>query len=172
MTLFIFEINTTKMKSIYLCLLIPVAMSTYNCSGSKKTANKDNTVKTENEVKTDTKVKTANTGNNANTSKTTAEDEKKLFRFTISFISKGAGTDYQIRQKYDAFVTDFETRNKVKIIINKAAWGREGEMDYCIEFTNISKQITESFISESKALLSASDRINIGENTHCRGIIK
>ncbi len=166
------------MKSIYLCLLIPVAMSTYNCSGSKKTANKDKVVKTENTVKTDNSVKTTNTEKTENTENTvtknttSTEDGKKLFRFTVSFISKGAGTDYQIRQKYDAFVTDFETRNKVKIIINKAAWGREGEMDYCIEFTNINKEITEKFIAESKALLSASDRINIGENTHCRGIIK
>ncbi len=163
------------MKHIYLCLLIPVAMSTYNCSGSKKSANKENTVKTENAVKTDNTVKmdsTVKTENTVNKSTATTEDGKKLFRFTVSFISKGAGTDYQIRQKYDAFVTDFETRNKVKIIINKAAWGREGEMDYCIEFTNINKEITDKFIAESKALLSASDRINIGENTHCRGIIK
>ena len=45
-------------------------------------------------------------------------------------------------------------------------------MDYCIEFNDITKEITEKFIAESKALLAASDRINIGENTHCRGPIK
>lgn len=145
------------MKSIFLCLLIPVAMSSYNCSGSKKSAKSDSTVKTENPENKNTKA---------------TEDGTKLYRFTVSFISKGAGTDYQIRQKYDAFVTDFETRNKVKIAISKASWGREGEIDYCIEFTNINKEITENFIQESKALLKSSDRINIGENTHCRGIVK
>jgi hypothetical protein len=129
-------------------------MSSYNCSGSKKSTDASGSKKTE------------------NTGSAQLEQDKKLFRFTVSFISKGAGTDYQIRQKYDAFVTDFETRNKVKIGINKASWGREGEIDYCIEFNDIKKEITEKFIEESKALLKASDRINIGENTNCRGIIK
>lgn len=168
------------MKSIYLCLLIPIAMSTYNCSGSKKSASNDSTVvKNENTAQTeDNKVKTENTtqteNKESNASKSTApkSEEKKIFLFTVSFISKGAGTDFQIRQKYDAFITDFETRNNVKVTINKAPWGREGEMDYCIEFTNINKETTEKFITESKALLSVSDRINIGENTHCRGVIK
>jgi hypothetical protein len=156
------------MKSIFLCLLIPIAMSTYNCSGSKKTTNNSKPA-TESTAQ---KVKTESSETAENKTVTPALDEKKLFRFTVSFISKGAGTDYQIRQKYDAFVTDFESKNKVKIIINKASWGREGEMDYCIEFTNINKEITDKFIAESKALLSASDRINLGENTHCRGVIK
>jgi len=145
------------MKSIYLILLIPVAMSTYNCSGSKKSTKKDTAVKTEN-----TENKSANA----------TEDGKKQYRFTISFISKGAGTDYQIKQKYDAFIIDFETRNNVKVAISKAPWGREGEIDYCIEFAAMNKEMIDKFISESKALLSASDRINIGENTHCRGVVK
>lgn len=162
------------MKSIYLLLLIPIAMSTFNCSGTKKTTQntpvkKEDTVPKENNIKAES---TVNTENSEKKNTTTIVDEKKIFRFTVSFISKGAGTDFKIRQKYDAFVTDFETINKVKIVINKAAWGREGEMDYCIEFNDITKEITEKFIAESKALLAASDRINIGENTHCRGLIK
>jgi hypothetical protein len=142
------------MKSISLCVLISIAMSTYNCSGSKKSSTNNNPVKTENNSNTQT------------------QEEKKKFRFTVSFISKGAGTDFQIRQKYDAFIGDFESKNKVKIAISKASWGREGEIDYCVDFANLSKEIIEKFIAESKALLSASDRINIGENTECRGVIK
>jgi hypothetical protein len=145
------------MKSIYLFLLLSIALSSYNCSGSKKSSTNNNPVKTENAE---------------NKSNTQSQSGKKIFRFTVSFISKGAGTDYQIRQKYDAFVSDFETKNKVKIAISKAAWGREGEMDYCIDFNDLSKEIIERFISESKAVLSVSDRINIGENTECRGVIK
>ena len=145
------------MKAIYLCLLIPIAMSAYNCSGSKKSGGNATTVKTENKE---------------NKSVAPSQDDKKTFRFTVSFISKGAGTDYQIKEKYDAFITDFETKNKVKMTINKASWGREGESDYCFEMTQLNNEIVKKFMAESKALLSASDRINIGENTNCRGIIK
>ena len=138
-------------------MLIPIAMSAYNCSGSKKSGSNATTVKTENKE---------------NKSVTPIQDDKKTFRFTVSFISKGAGTDYQIKEKYDAFITDFETKNKVKMTINKASWGREGESDYCFEMSQLNNEIVKKFMAESKALLSASDRINIGENTNCRGIIK
>jgi len=145
------------MKLIYLCLLIPIAMSSYNCSSGKKVAKNTSEIKTE---------------STENKSTEKPADDKKSFRFTVSFISKGAGTDYQIRQKYDAFITDFETRNKTKIAVNKASWGREGEIDYCFDMSNNNKEETDKFIAESKALLAASDRINIGENTTCRGVIK
>ena len=162
------KVNLTPMKSIYIFLFIPIAMGTYNCKGSKKAA-QSNTTKTEEVVQKENKATSESTANKNNSAVT---DDKKLFRFTVSFISKGAGTDHQMRQKYDAFVIDFETRNKVKITINKASWGREGETDYCIEFMDIQKEIIEKFIAESKALLNTSDRINIGENTACRGVIK
>jgi hypothetical protein len=145
------------MKVPYLFLLISIAMSSFNCAGSKKSATNTNNAKS---------VTAENKSN------MTSNNEKKVFRFTVSFISKGAGTDYQIKQKYDAFITDFETRNKVKLTINKAPWGREGETDYCFELNELNNEIVEKFITESKALLSTSDRINIGENTNCRGTIK
>lgn len=146
------------MKSIYLVLLIPVALNSFNCCGSKKAANNaTETKKTEQPVaKVGTEEKT----------------DKKLFRFTVSFISKGAGTDYQLREKFDGFITDFELRNKIKINVSKASWGREGEIDYCFDLSALNKELTDKFIAESKAVLSSSDRINIGENTHCRGEIK
>ena len=62
--------------------------------------------------------------------------------------------------------------NNIKIAISKAPWGREGEIDYCFDMVGLKKDIIDKFIAESRALLSASDRINIGENTNCRGIIK
>jgi hypothetical protein len=140
------------MKIIYLSLLVPMAICSYNCSGSKKVSKENSALKTESTI-----------NNNS---------DKKLFRFTISFISKGAGIDFQIRQKYDTFLSDFETRNNIKIAVNKASWGREGEVDYCFDLSALNTEITNKFISESKALLKASDRINMGENTTCRGIIK
>lgn len=145
------------MKITYLLLLIPIAFSSFNCKGSKKATKNEAVVKTEN---------TENKSNQTN------DPNKKTFRFTVSFISKGAGTDYQIKQKYDAFITDFETRNNIKVAVSKASWGREGEVDYCFDMTSLNKEITEKFIAESQVILSSSDRINIGENTNCRGTIK
>lgn len=145
------------MRITYLLLIIPIAFGSFNCKGSKK-ATKNEAI-----VKSETSENKSNQGKDSNQS---------TFRFTVSFISKGAGTDYQMKQKYDAFITDFETRNKIKLALSKASWGREGEVDYCFDIKELSKEIVEKFIAESKAVLSASDRINIGENTNCRGTIK
>ncbi|HRG58161.1 MAG TPA: hypothetical protein PK323_04340 [Bacteroidia bacterium] len=145
------------MRITYLLLIIPIALGSFNCKGSKKA------------TKNDAMVKSETSENKSNQGK---ESNQLIFRFTVSFISKGAGTDYQMKQKYDAFITDFETRNKVKLLLSKASWGREGEVDYCFDMKELNKEITEKFIAESKAVLSASDRINIGENTNCRGTVK
>jgi hypothetical protein len=146
------------MKANFLVILVvPIALCSFNCKGSKKTASTQTVVKNESQ----------NTANNQ-----ASDPNKKVYRFTISFISKGAGIDFQIKQKYDAFITDFETRNNIKVALSKAPWGREGEVDYCFDLAELNKEMIDKFINESKALLSASQRINTGENTNCRGIIK
>jgi hypothetical protein len=146
------------MKANFLVILVvPIALCSFNCKGSKKTASTQAVVKNESQ----------NTANNQ-----ASDPNKKVYRFTISFISKGAGIDFQIKQKYDAFITDFETRNNIKVALSKAPWGREGEVDYCFDLAELNKEMIDKFINESKALLSASQRINTGENTNCRGIIK
>jgi hypothetical protein len=171
------------MKSTLLILFLSIALFSFNCKGSKQTTAKTQSGKEINTSKgnTDTSGKSAIENkdaaiaaqNNASAkTENSATQEKKVFRFTVSFISKGAGTDYQMRQKYDSFLTDFETRNYIKLVLSKASWGREGEMDYCFDMTDLKKDVIDKFIAESKALLSASDRINIGENTNCRGVIK
>ena len=159
------------MRLFYLILIVPTIILMSNCNTSKKSnATKVDTVKTEQTtVKSPDTVKIEQT---ATKSSEPAMPKEIMYRFTVSFISKGAGTDYQIKQKYDAFIADFEFRNKVQIITNKASWGREGEVDYCFDLKDLNSTMTDSFIAESKALLSASTLINIGENTRCRGEVK
>ncbi|MCC6251999.1 MAG: hypothetical protein IT238_06010 [Bacteroidia bacterium] len=102
----------------------------------------------------------------------TTQNDKKMYRFRVSFISKGAGIDYNILEKYNTFIKEYETRTKTKVTFSEARWGREGEIDYCFDFANLDTKIAEDFIQKSKEVLRESDRINIGENTNCRGVIK
>ncbi len=145
------------MKRITLLFLLPLAISSLQCKTCKNRKNEKSKTQTE---QSDQKS-TTETKNNV-----------KQYRFTVSFISKGSGIDYQLLKKFDEFITAFEAKNNVKILIDKAPWGREGEMDYCFNLDSLNKDITAHFIQDSKELLKASDRINIGENTHCRGTVK
>jgi hypothetical protein len=172
------------MKPILLILFLSIALFSFNCKGGKQSSgsNKDSVKNSNAEHSQNNNADKQNKGNEdtsstpqnglKNNSVNSTSQDKKVFRFTVSFISKGAGTDYQIRQKYDSFIADYETRNNIKIAISKAPWGREGEIDYCFDMVGLKKDIIDKFIAESRALLNTSDRINIGENTNCRGIIK
>lgn len=142
------------MKPIFLLAFFPVLMSLSNCKSTQKTTM-------------------------VNNSQTVSSDvpklEKKdtdLMRFTISFISKGAGIDHKIKTKFDTFFNDYLTNNKVTINLIKSPWGREGETDYCFDFGNIKETQIVNFIQKSKEILSGSDRINMGENVACQGLKK
>jgi len=172
------------MKPTLLIIILSIALFSFNCKGGKQSSgsNKDSVKNSNAEYSQNKNTDKQNKGNEdisstqQNSEKikivNTASQDKKVFRFTVSFISKGAGTDYQIRQKYDSFIADYETRNNIKIAMSKAPWGREGEIDYCFDMVGLKKDIIDKFIAESRALLNASDRINLGENTNCRGTIK
>ena len=60
----------------------------------------------------------------------------------------------------------------MRITVNKTNWGREGEMDYCLDFGSMKPDEVNSFIKEAKKVLASSDRINIGENTDCQGTMQ
>ncbi len=101
-------------------------------------------------------------------SKVPAPGSGGKYRFTISFISIGAGIDYKAKAKFDAFVLDFGKRNSGKLKHETVGWGREGETDYCFALTELNARQQGAFVQESKALLKDNELVQMAENAVCR----
>ena len=75
-------------------LIFLIAIITlFACNSTKKVTDKKTTTSTtQNTITTDTN-----------------------YRFSVSFISIGAGTDKKAKQQYDHYITEYEQKNKVKL---------------------------------------------------------
>ena len=127
-------------KKIVLFLLLVIF--TFSCNNSKKIA--DNTLATE------------NSKNNS------------IYRFTISFFSKGGGTDRKARSEFESFLENFNKKNEVNLQYIKTSWGREGEVDYCFQLEELKKKKQIAFIKECEDLLKDSKLVHFQEFSECK----
>lgn len=86
------------------------------------------------------------------------------YDLTASFYSIGEGTDAATMEKFIQFLDTYRD----KITINKTPWGREGEIDYCINLTNLEENAKSEFLKKAKGILAASKLVHVNENAPCR----
>jgi len=98
-------------------------------------------------------------------SETTADS---IYSLRVSFISIGSGTDRKARKEYEQFIIQFEQSNKVTVLLEKANWGKEGEIDFCIKLTGLNNDLQKQFIQGTKDNLKDSKLVRIYENTSCK----
>ena len=91
-----------------------------------------------------------------------------LYRFTVSFISIGSGTDKNAKQQFMQFIQQFNEKNNVKVNAEIANWGREGETDYCLKLSELNKQQQNQFLTGTKEILKSSTLVRYEENSICR----
>ena len=91
-----------------------------------------------------------------------------IYRFNVSFISIGSGTDSKAKQQFNEFITQFNNNNKVAIKPEITSWGREGEKDYCLKLNDLNQELQNKFIVDTKELLKASKLVRYYENSTCR----
>ena len=127
-------------KRIALFLLL--VLFTISCSNSKK-------------ITTDT-LAIENSKNNS------------IYRFTISFFSKGGGTDRKSRSEFESFLENFNKKNEVNLQYIKTSWGREGEVDYCFQLEELKKKKQIIFIKECEDLLKDSKLVHFLEFAECK----
>ncbi len=96
----------------------------------------------------------------SSTSTTTTDSKAQKYRLMVVFISKGAGTDATKREEFLKFV---ETHPK-KPVNAKFQWGREGETDYCLTLSELSKSEQSAFVTAVKKIANGSDMMQISEN--------
>ncbi len=95
--------------------------------------------------------------------KKNAKQDENVYSLVVSFYSKGEGIDYKSQLEYSSLLK----KNESKLNYEEVRWGREGEIDYCINLNNMSAQKKQEFISETRNLLSKSNLVHINENEQC-----
>lgn len=89
-----------------------------------------------------------------------AASSEQTYRIIVSFTSKGAGTS---AEKREAFLKYVESHPK-KPAYKEVLWGREGETDYCLTLSELSKKEQLTFVEEVKKAMAGSDQVFITEN--------
>lgn len=91
-----------------------------------------------------------------------------IYRFTISFYSKGGGTDRLARGEFEIYLENFNKKNHKKLHYETTNWGREGEVDYCFKLEELRKKEQQKFIDDCKELLKESELVRFEEFSTCR----
>lgn len=94
------------------------------------------------------------------TNTSTSEVKAEKFRLVVSFISKGAGPD---RTSSAALLAYIESHPK-KPSYKTESWGREGETDYCLNLTELSKAEQVDFIANVNKMMSGNALVFVKEN--------
>jgi hypothetical protein len=94
------------------------------------------------------------------TSTQTTEAQTEKFRLVVSFISKGAGPD---NAKSAALLAYIGVHPK-KPTYTVAHWGREGEADYCLNLTELTKSEQVDFVTNVNKMMAGSDMVFVKEN--------
>jgi hypothetical protein len=99
--------------------------------------------------------------------KSFATREQK-YRLTISFYSIGSGSDGKAIKSFNEYISSYEKVKAIKLAREEVRWGEEGEIDYCLQLTEIAPKEQERVIIEVKSLLKEAKFVRIEENAPCR----
>lgn len=137
------------MKTIAIALISVFLFTGFSCQNTKKASS----------TSSDSSKKT---GASSTISKNTT------YRLVVSFISIGSGIDATAKSSFDELITKTQKETGKSVDNTPAAWGREGEVDYCMTLTNLSKEQQTKFVAETKKILSGNSLVFITENSECK----
>lgn len=89
------------------------------------------------------------------------------YRFIVSFISIGEGTDRNGRETLDGVLASWEKKKGAPIAFESVPWGREGEVDFCFNLKELSKKEQELFVADMKSAFNGRSLIQMTENQPC-----
>lgn len=93
--------------------------------------------------------------------------ETEIYSLVVSFYSIGAGIDRAVAQEFDYLVKDFQEQFGEDFSAERVSWGREGEVDYCIQLDKLKTVSLDSFKSRAEIILKKTDRVHSKENAPC-----
>lgn len=92
----------------------------------------------------------------------------KTQRLVISFTSICCGIDHEAKQKLDDFIKQYEKAKGKPLTKSAVHWGKEGEIDYCLQLSELSRKQQKTFISQVRSLIGKSKLVDIKDNAACQ----
>ncbi len=92
----------------------------------------------------------------------------ELYSLIVSFYSIGAGIDVTIAREFDFYIRDFQEQHGDYFFSERVTWGREGEVDYCIQFPTLNKEKAREFMSKATEITAKSKMVHMNENAECK----
>lgn len=113
-----------------------------------------------------------NAVSNAEQTMTKTEISEKItngnYHLVLSFYSIGSGADWSIIAEFDRFIERDTSISARKAKVERVTWGREGEVDFCIDLTDLTDAEKKTFIEQSKEIANKAKYVHITENAPCR----
>ena len=98
----------------------------------------------------------------------TFSKDTNVCNMNVSFRSIGSGIDRKSYKLFLLFIEQFENDEKVKLTYEQIFWGREGEMDYCFHYSNLTESQIIKFEKEIKELFIESKSVYYSKETEKR----
>jgi hypothetical protein len=95
-------------------------------------------------------------------------NEQLIKGLVVSFYSTGGGIDIEAARKFNAWISEYKTQSGQPVVYEKIAWGREGEVDYCIQLESFSPTDAEQFVDAAKGALSNCKLMHFTVNGTCK----
>lgn len=92
---------------------------------------------------------------------------ENTYAIVISFYSIGQGINSSAQEEYDRWLEQYMQQHSGQLLVEKYPWGREGEIDYCIQYAGLDKSAQKTFLEKTKAMLSKKENVRIEENAEC-----
>lgn len=90
------------------------------------------------------------------------------YSLLVSFYSIGTGVNGNALRLMDEVIREYQEDLKLPVSVEKIPWGREGEVDYCIDLEKLSETQQGEFINKTRQVLKDSQHVHIYENAVCR----
>ncbi len=111
-------------------------------------------------------VSSNQSGTNAQKEEVEKTDEQ-IYHLLISFFSIGSGIDYERKKEMDRYFGQLESE-KVDFLIEKVGWGREGEVDYCVDLSKVKETEQKKIIEKVREIAKKSSWIDVQLDKTCR----
>lgn len=105
---------------------------------------------------------------NMPTTESSTKIENINYHLVLSFYSIGSGADWDVIAEYDKFLELDKAASTQQAKVDRVTWGREGEVDFCIDLSNLSENRKKTFIAQSIEIANKAKYVHIKENAPCR----
>jgi hypothetical protein len=102
-----------------------------------------------------------------NTEKPKSNDQG-IKGLVVSFYSMGGGIDLDAARKFDTWISGYKTQSGKSVAFEKIGWGREGEVDFCVQLESINQAEAQQFVDEAKGNVSQCKLMHFSVNGVCK----